>query len=77
MLFAIFVLYKVVSKIIKYETYENKKIWKPNYEKCRHVEKKSYICKRDGFFMPKKPIKTPIKKPIKKPIIIKKPIKRR
>lgn len=58
------------------ESYTNKrrKPWKPNYEKCRHVMKKSHICKRDGF-MPKNPIKGPIKKPIKKPIIIKNPIK--
>ncbi len=66
MLFAVFVLYKVVSKIIKYETYENKKIWKPNYKKCRRVMKKAHICKRDGPFKTTKPIKRPIKKkPIK------------
>ena len=52
------------------ESYKNKrrKPWKPNYEKCRHVMKKADekcrhvmkkadICKRDGPFMPKKPIK--------------------
>lgn len=59
------------------ESYTNKKgKWEPNYKKCRRVMKKAHICKRDGPFMPKKPIKIqhePIKKPIKP--IIKRPMK--
>ena len=41
------------------ESYKNKRLkpWKPTDEKCRHVKKKSYLCKRYGFFKPKKPIK--------------------